>query len=221
MPIVSSFEPAAYSGTGANAAGLPLNPNDYPDFRLMFHPKRWRFNSDIGEWLPFLAPIHLVPGISAVDKDGGTSLAFAEMEQRGYTVLRDGSGIASPAAYVAQYDTQPLPSGKVPKAYMPKWMVPVLLAGAVVVKHDPEAEVEYLRALVKSGRIPALEDDVKDLLRAKVQDEHDRDAGESTADGKAKARAEAAADILTRMDAADAGEPVAPKVKAGARKAAK
>lgn len=212
MPIVSPFAANDYTGTGATAAGLPLKPDDYPDFRLMFHPKRWQFHPAIGEWLPRLAPLHLAPGVSCVDKDGGTSLAFAEMEQRGWQVLRRA------ADYVAQYDAQPLPSGKVPKVYLAKWMVPVLMAGSVVVKYDAEIEIAYLRALIASGQIPAFEDDVKQLLRAKVQDEHDRDAGESTDDGKALARANAAAALLAGMDAADAGEPVPPPPPKKARK---
>ena len=204
MPIVQTpapppeFAPAAYTGHGASAAGLPLNPADYPDFRLMYHPRRWQFfETDSGNvWLPNLAALHLVPGISCIDKDGGTSLAFAEREDRGWTVLRDAG------AYVTQYATQPTPSGKVPHVYLPRWMRPQVMAGSVRVVYDRAEHVKFLVGLVVTGKIPNVEAGVVELLRSRVQDEHDRDAGESTADGKAKGRAAKAAKILDAMDKA-------------------
>lgn len=208
MPIVNDFAPETYTGTGATRSGLPLNPADYPDFRLMYHPKRWQFRPSCGEWLPYLAPLHLVPGVSCVDKDGSYSLAVAEMEQRGWHVLRNA------ADYVAQYKGQPSASGKVPTIYLPKWMIPVVVAGEVKVKYDAEIEFEFLREMIAENRISQIEPDIKAYQRAKIQDEHDRDAGESTSDGKAARRAKSAAAMLDAIDAAESADPAPVKVKA-------
>lgn len=204
MPIVKSpppveeYTPAPYTGHGASAAGLALNPNDYPDFRLMYHPRRWQFfETERGNvWLPNLAALHLVPGLNCVDKDGGTSLAFAEREDMGWTVLRDA------VSYVGQHNAQPLPSGKIPKIYLPLWMRPQVMAGTVRVVYDRAEHVKFLIGLVVSGKIPNVEAGVVELLRSRIQDEHDRDSGESTADGKAAGRAKKAAAILAAMDKA-------------------
>lgn len=207
MPIVNDFAPKAYTGTGSNRAGLALNPADYPDFRLMYHPKRWQFRESAGEWLPYLAPLHLVPGVSCVDKDGSYGLAIVEMQQRGWTVLLNA------ADYVSQYDGQPSASGKVPVIYLPKWMIPVVVAGEIKVKYDAEIEHEFLREMIATHRISQIEPDIKAYQRAKIQDEHDRDAGESTSDGKAARRAKTAAAMLDAIDAAESGEPPPAKAK--------
>lgn len=204
MPIVTTpaptqFAAKPYTGSGQSSAGLALNPADYPDFRLMYHPKRWVFREGCGEWLPYLAPLRLEPGVSCVDKDGSTGLAFAEMEQRGWTVLRNA------ADYVTQYDARPLPSGKVPTIYMPKWMIPEVVAGEVRVKYHPDVEYEFLRSMIAANRISQIEPEIKAYQRAKIQDEHDRDAGESTLDGKAARRVKAAAELLDAIDAAEVG----------------
>lgn len=210
MPIVttpapSQFAAKPYTGSGQSSAGLALNPGDYPDFRLMYHAKRWVFRDQVGEWLPYLAPLRLEPGVGCVDKDGSTGLAFAEKEQRGWHVLRNA------ADYVTQYDARPLPSGKVPTIYLPKWMIPEVVAGEVRIKYHPEIEYEFLRAMIAANRISQIEPEIKAYQRAKVQDEHDRDAGESTSDGKAARRAKTAAALLDAMDAAESGEPLPTK----------
>lgn len=189
-------------GSGGQPSGLPLNPEEYPDFRLMFHPKRWQFFQDSeggGEWLPALGKLVLVPGIQCVDKDGGTSLAFAEREDRGWTVLRASSDLR---AYISQYAGRPRASGRVPTIYLERWMHPRMVAGEVKVKYDRDEHVAFLRALVASGRCPRVEDEVVELLRGRVQDELDRDSGESVSDGKAARRAAAASLRLAAMDAA-------------------
>lgn len=212
MALVNAYAPKSYSAATAAASGLPLNPADYPDFRLMYHPKRWTFYADengAGEWLPNLAPLYFTPGVACVDKDGDVSLAMAEKMRRGWLIVE-------PAAdYIAAYDARPLPSGKVPTIYLPVWMVPTPLANEVRVKYDRDTHLDYLRRLVQSGRLPPLDPDVVELIRGRVQDEYERDAGDGSGDGKAARRAEQAAATLAAMDAVNA-----PAAKPARRKAA-
>ena len=178
----------------------------------MYHPKRWTFYADdegAGEWLPNLAPLYFTPGVACVDKDGDVSLAMAEKMRRGWIIVE-------PAAeYIAAYDARPLPSGKVPTIYLPMWMVPTPLANEVRVKYDRETHLDYLRRLVSSGRLPPLEPDVVELIRGRIQDEHDRDAGDSSGDGKAARRAEQAAATLAAMDAVAPAPPAKPARQIG------
>jgi arylsulfatase A-like enzyme len=75
-------------------------------------------------------------------------------------------------------------------------------------------EDEFLREMIAANRISQIEPDIKAYQRAKIQDEHDRDSGESTSDGKAARRAKSAAALLDAIDAAENGEPPPAKVKA-------
>jgi hypothetical protein len=207
MALVNQYAPKAYASTAATT-GLALNAGEYPDFRLMYHPKRWAFHmtddSGTGEWLPYLGQLQFVPGVNAVDKDGDVSLAFAEKMRKGWTIIE-------PAAdYIATYDARPLPSGKVPTIHLPIWMVPTPLGNEVRVKYDKETHFQFLRDLVASGRLPALDPDAAEIIRNRVQDEHDRDAGDGPADGKAARRATQAAKVLAAMDAAPVAAPAKP-----------
>ncbi|NBV20155.1 hypothetical protein [Janthinobacterium sp.] len=204
MALVNAYAPKGYTAATSAAAGLPLNPSDYPDFRLMYHPKRWTFYANeegTGEWLPNLAPLYFTPGVACVDKDGDVSLAMAEKMRRGWIIVE-------PAAeYIAAYDGRQLPNGKVPTIYLPVWMVPTPLANEVRVKYDRDTHLDYLRGLVESGRLPPLDPDVIELIRGRVQDEYERDAGDGSGDGKAARRAEAAAATLAAMDATTPAKP--------------
>lgn len=214
MALVNAFAPKSYAAATAAATGLPLNPADYPDFRLMYHPRRWTFyqnDEGTGEWLPNLAPLYFTPGVACVDKDGDVSLAMAEKMRRGWMIVE-------PAAeYIAAYDARPLPSGKVPTIYLPVWMVPTPLANEVRVKYDRDTHLEFLRSLVASGRLPELDADVIELIRGRVQDEYERDAGDGSGDGKAARRAEQAAATLAAMDATT--PPAKPKAARRAKAA--
>jgi hypothetical protein len=174
----------------------------------MYHPKRWAFHltddGGAGEWLPYLGQLQFIPGVNAVDKDGDVSMAYAEKMRKGWTIVE-------PAAdYIATYDARPLPSGKVPVIYLPIWMVPTPLGNEVRVKYDKETHFQFLRDLVASGRLPALDPDAAEIIRNRVQDEHDRDAGDGPSDGKAARRATQAAKVLAAMDAAPVAAPAKP-----------
>jgi hypothetical protein len=207
MALVNQYAPKAYASTAATT-GLALNAGDYPDFRLMYHPKRWAFHltddGGAGEWLPYLGQLQFIPGVNAVDKDGDVSLAYAEKMRQGWTIIEPAGD------YIATYDARPLPSGKVPTIHLPVWMVPTPLGNEVRVKYDKEAHFEFLRNLVASGRLPALDPDAAEIIRNRVQDEHDRDAGDGPADGKAARRANQAAKVLAAMDAAPVAAPAKP-----------
>jgi len=207
MALVNQFAPKTYS-TAAAATGLPLNAGDYPDFRLMYHPKRWAFHmtddGGAGEWLPYLGSLPFIPGVNAVDKDGDVSLAYAEKMRKGWIIIEPASD------YIATYDARPLPSGKVPTIYLPIWMVPTPLGSEVRLKYDKETHHQYLRDLVASGRLPSLDPDAAEIIRNRIQDEHDRDAGDGPSDGKAARRATQAAKVLAAMDAAPVAAPAKP-----------
>jgi hypothetical protein len=216
MPITNDFEPAAYSGRGATARGLPLDPSRYPDTRLMYHPRRWQFFPDEaggGEWLPNLAELHLVPGLNCVQSDGDVSLAYAERMRAGWVILDSPGEVGR---YLVEYEGQPTRSGRIPRLYLLRWMVPRIIAGTAQVRYDRDAHLEYLRELVASGRFAADAEQIE-LLRGRVQDERDRDEGESTGDGKAARRAKAATELLARMDAAGMPQPVPPPAPRRAR----
>lgn len=203
MPIVSDYPIESYGGEAART-GLPLNPAEYPDFRLMYHPRRWNFwpsdDGKTGEWLPNLAQFFLVPGLNCVDAGGGTSLAFAERAEKGWTLLM--RSVMDPASYIAQAAGVPYKSGKVPVIYMLKWMLPKVVAGVCALKYDREAHRAWLRELVASGKLPPADSEIIALLTSRVQDEYDRDAGEGGADGKAARRAIIAQAQLAQMAAA-------------------
>lgn len=207
MALVNQYSPKGYQQTAATT-GLALNAGEYPDFRLMYHPKRWAFhlidNGGAGEWLPYLGQLSFIPGVNAVDKDGDVSLAFAEKMRKGWTIIEPAGD------YIATYDARPLPSGKVPTIYLPIWMVPTALGNEVRLKYDKETHFQYLRDLVASGRLPALDPDAAEIIRNRTQDEHDRDAGDGPADGKAARRATQAAKVLAAMDAAPVAAPAKP-----------
>ena len=207
MALVNQYSPKGYQQTAATT-GLALNAGEYPDFRLMYHPKRWAFHltddGGAGEWLPYLAQLQFIPGVNAVDKDGDVSMAYAEKMRKGWIIIE-------PAAdYIATYDARPLPSGKVPTIYLPIWMVPTALGNEVRVKYDKETHFQYLRDLVASGRLPALDPDAAEIIRNRVQDEHDRDFGDGPSDGKAARRATQAAKVLAAMAAAPVAAPAKP-----------
>ena len=208
MALVNQYAPKSYSAANTAATGLPLNPADYPDFRLMYHPKRWAFHltddGSSGEWLPNLAPLMFTPGVANVDKDGDVSLAFAEKMRKGWIIVEPASD------YIATYDARPLPSGKVPTVYLPVWMVPTPLGAEVRVKYDKETHHQFLRDLVASGRLPSLDPDAAEIIRNRVQDEHDRDDGDSSGDGKAARRAAQAAKVLAAMDSVEVAPPAKP-----------
>jgi len=207
MALVNQYSPRSYSGTVA-ATGLALNPSDYPDFRLMYHPKRWAFHmtadQSAGEWLPYLAPLMFNPGVNCVDKDGDVSMAYAEQIRQGWTIIEPASD------YIAIYDGRPFPSGKVPTIYLPIWMVPTPLGNEVRVKYDKETHHQFLRDLVASGRLPSLDPDAAEIIRNRIQDEHDRDDGDASGDGKAARRAAQAAKVLAAMDAVEVAPPAKP-----------
>lgn len=207
MALVNQYNPKGYQTTAATT-GLALNAGEYPDFRLMYHPKRWAFHltddGGAGEWLPYLGQLPFIPGVNAVDKDGDVSLAFAEKMRKGWTIIEPAGD------YIATYDARPLPSGKVPTIYLPVWMVPTPLGNEVRLKYDKETHFQYLRDLVASGRLPALDPDAAEIIRNRTQDEHDRDAGDGPADGKAARRATQAAKVLAAMDAAPVAAPAKP-----------
>jgi hypothetical protein len=207
MALVNQFAPKTYSAAAAST-GLPLNAGDYPDFRLMYHPKRWSFHltddGSSGEWLPYLGSLPFIPGVNAVDKDGDVSLAYAEKMRKGWIVIEPASD------YIATYDARPLPSGKVPTIHLPIWMVPTSLGNEVRVKYDKETHHQFLRDLVASGRLPALDPDAAEIIRNRIQDEHDRDDGDSAGDGKAARRAAAAAKVLAAMDTVEVAPPAKP-----------
>ena len=207
MALVNQYSPKGYQTTAATT-GLALNAGDYPDFRLMYHPKRWAFHltddGGAGEWLPYLAQLQFIPGVNAVDKDGDVSMAYAEKMRKGWTIIEPAGD------YIATYDGRPLPSGKVPVIYLPIWMVPTPLGNEVRLKYDKETHFQFLRDLVASGRLPALDPDAAEIIRNRVQDEHDRDAGDGPSDGKAARRATQAAKVLAAMDAAPVAAPAKP-----------
>jgi hypothetical protein len=208
MALVNQYTAKSYSAATTAATGLALNPSDHPDFRLMYHPKRWAFHltddGGAGEWLPYLAPLPFSPGVNNVDKDGSPNLAYA-------TKMRDGWTIVEPAGdYIAVYDGRPLPNGKVPTIYLPVWMVPTPLGNEVRLKYDKEVHYQFLRDLVASGRLPSLDPDAAEIIRNRVQDEHDRDAGDGSGDGKAARRAAQAAKVLAAMDAVEVAPPAKP-----------
>jgi hypothetical protein len=207
MALVNQYSPKSYQTTAATT-GLALNAGDYPDFRLMYHPKRWAFHliddGGAGEWLPYLGQLPFIPGVNAVDKDGDVSLAFAEKMRKGWIIIEPAGD------YIATYDARPLPSGRVPTIHLPVWMVPTPLGNEVRVKYDKETHHQFLRDLVASGRLPALDPDAAEIIRNRVQDEHDRDAGDGPSDGKAARRATQAAKVLAAMDAAPVAAPAKP-----------
>jgi hypothetical protein len=174
----------------------------------MYHPKRWAFHltddGTSGEWLPNLAPLMFTPGVSNVDKDGDVSMAFAEKMRKGWIIVEPASD------YIAAYDGRPFPSGKVPTIYLPIWMVPTPLGNEVRVKYDKETHHQFLRDLVASGRLPSLDPDAAEIIRNRIQDEHDRDAGDGSGDGKAARRATQAAKVLAAMDAVEVAPPAKP-----------
>ena len=94
-------------------------------------------------------------------------------------------------------------------------MVPTALGNEVRVKYDKETHHQFLRDLVASGRLPSIEPDAAEIIRNRVQDEHDRDAGDGSSDGKAARRAAQAATVLAAMDAS----PIAPPAKPAKRSA--
>jgi hypothetical protein len=208
MALVNQYSPKSYSGTASTATGLALNPGEYPDFRLIYHPKRWAFHltddQSAGEWLPYLATLSFTPGVNCVDKDGDVSLAFATKMREGWTIVEPASD------YIATYDARPLPSGKVPQIFLPIWMVPTPLGNEVRVKYDKETHHQFLRDLVASGRLPSLDPDAAEIIRNRVQDEHDRDAGDGSSDGKAARRAAQAAKVLAAMDSVEVAPPAKP-----------
>lgn len=208
MPLTNDYSPNAYSGRGREARGLPLNPAQYPDTRLMYHPRRWSFFTGGGasEWLPNLAELHLVPGINCIHSDGDPSLAYAERMKAGWLILDSVNDVST---YLVEYDGQPLKSGRVPKIYLLKWMIPRMVAGTCQVKYDAEIHVEWLRELVASGRVQADPEQIQ-ILRGRIQDAHDRDDGDSSGDGKAARRAKAAAALLAQIDASPLPEPPKP-----------
>ncbi len=136
-----------------------LNLPPSATFLYKWHPDRWGVFGD--EWLPILGKLTAEPGIASVNKDGGLSLAKAELERKGWKIIpEEAASLFDPDrdTYVRAY------AGRQGTVHLSLWEIPKQVGNRVVIKSDVEGYRAWLRALVDNGYVDAPDDTVPETI---------------------------------------------------------
>jgi len=132
-----------------------LNLPASPTFLYKWHPDRWGvFGS---EWLPILGKMNAEPGVAAVNKDGGLSLAKAEAERKGWRIIpEEAVRLVDPDrdTYVRAY------KGRAGPVHLSIFEIPRQVGNRVVIKSDTDRYWEWLRALISEGYVDTPDEEV-------------------------------------------------------------
>ena len=172
-------------------------------FLFKWHPDRWGVFGD--EWLPILGKLTAEPGVAAVNKDGGLSLAKAELERKGWKVIpEEAARLADPDrdSYVRAY------AGRGGTVHLSIFEIPKQVGNRVIVKSDTEGYRAWLRALITEGYVTAPDDTVPEAIVDGQRQRVERALGENNPHRLARER-----DRLETMQAATVpGEEVETEV---------
>ena len=159
--ITSATGMAQFAGTPASRPAaqtarlrIPANAN----FDLVYYPLRWQFIRATGEWLPNLGRLVFDPGVNGVDRSGDPTLAMAHKGKKGGTIIRQ-EWSPNGSHYVQAI---PALGGSY---HCTIWEHPRMVGSTVMESEvDSEGYYTWLRSLISTGRIPAPEPIVLEML---------------------------------------------------------
>lgn len=164
-----------------NQESLPKIRNKFP-FIFQAHPFRYYFDEadfDAGNdgWLPALGRINVSPGVGGVGDGNVTTMAEVKAADKQWVVLKEGDPRLGPYAFY----TQRFPSAGRSAVYGSIWDSVKLLGGKVLWQFDEKGYREFLRYLVDSGVVPAIDENVKEMMTDDKRTKLDRMEGRLSA----------------------------------------
>ncbi len=181
MGFQSTNEAQGRMPTPPVAAQVRLNVPACAKWFYMHHPNRWMFVD--GEWLPQLAKFQIEPGLNAVDKRGDHTIAKAQAEKKGWTLL-PWDCIPELGAYIREFD------GRNGYVYLSAWEQVKQVGTQTYIKSDEAGYRDFLRELLKRGIVPAPDPDVLDQIKERTRWELKEDARAASYDPVVKERME-------------------------------
>lgn len=159
-----SVQAAAGSARAAQFAKSEMEPA----FLLFHHPRRWQLDAD-GQPIPALAKMAIEPGIGGVDARGNYSIARAQREQAGETMIVEVAARATDTpdgqpGYVRRTLTAAGPY------FHSAWeRINVVDGEGRLEQLDPAGYRRWLRALVERGVIPDVSERTVTRLRETLE----------------------------------------------------
>ena len=142
------------------SAKLPKSVRPTSFFKLVSHPKRWRWNDDAGEFLPDMGYLLVSPGVGGVTQRGNTSQAEVGLGKKGFTVIQpDDPRLGEFRDYVTG-----LPTVFGRNHHVPAWESASIVGGEVFWKTDTAMERKFYAHIIAAGIIPKLDPDMRDRL---------------------------------------------------------
>jgi hypothetical protein len=124
---------------------LPRAVQARPRFWFITHPHCWAF--DGGEWLPVPSKMSLDPGCNGVTDGGGTDLAVAQLNRRGWQIVRPSDKRLGDF----QWYVQEIPKQGRGRVYTSIFDEVSVVGSRVFWDHDDEGWRAFRRHLAESG----------------------------------------------------------------------
>jgi len=192
-PAFDDGSPAGRIPQLPQASRQLINLPASPSFFLKWHPARWYMAN--GRLLPCLGKLVIEPGINGVDARGGHTIAKAEADRRGWTII---PWEVIPDGYVRAYDVR----GGV--AHMTRWERPKAIGNRAIIKTDEKGYHAFLQHLLDEGIVPPPDPDIVDAMSDVQRSRISRNLKRAKTDDGAAARLEADRARLAELEAAQA-----------------
>ena len=138
---------------------LPARTKSVAPFMYMYHPHRWQYVVDTGEWLPLLGKLKLDPGVGGGNDSRGTDLAVAQRTRQGWQIIRPSDERLGKFRWYVQ---------KIPKQGKGSVHCDVtesveVVGGRAFWNEGGEAGRKFLRYIIETGIVPPINDRIRKL----------------------------------------------------------